>query len=118
MSLQLLPSGYFEIHLKSEAVIKGQFSAKVFKRLSLKHGGLSFTETMNLLTTNASVESFLDLILFAIDDEKNTHFDVLEWLEELGGFDSEDAQKLFAHSMDGFVSKKKATGDMTLASQS
>lgn len=117
MSLQLLPSGYFEIHLKNDNVIRGQFSAKVFKMLSLKHGGLSFTETMNLLTTNASVESFLDIILFAID-EKYTHFDVLEWLEELGGFDSEDAQKLFAHSMDGFVSKKKAVVDGTLASQS
>lgn len=117
MSLQLKESGYFEISLKDGSVINGQFSAKVFKRLSLKNGGISFTETMELLTNNASIQSFLDLILFAVD-EKYTDFDVLDWLEELGGFDSEDTQKLFAHSMDGFVSKKKPTAEATLVSQS
>lgn len=108
MSLQLLPSGGFEITLKDSTIIKGQYSAASLKKLSLMNGGIGFSETIDLLTSNASIKSFLQLVLCAVEGTY-TEFDALEWIEQLGGFDSEDSQKLFAHFMDGFVSKKKMT---------
>lgn len=108
MSLQLLPSGCFEITLKDSTIVKGQFNAGSLKKLSLINGGLGFSDTIDLLTVNASIKSFLQLVLCGVEGSY-TEFDVLEWIEQLGGFDSEDSQKLFAHFMDGFVSKKKVT---------
>lgn len=104
--ITLLPSGGFEITLKDGSVVKGKYSAGSLKKLSLMNGGLGFSETIDLLTNNASIQSFLQLVLCAVEGSY-TEFDVLEWIEQLGGFDSEDSQKLFAHFMDGFVGKKK-----------
>jgi hypothetical protein len=107
MSLQLLPSGGFLINLNGTE-IKGQYSAASLKKFSLMNGGIGFSDTISLLTDNASISSFLQLVLCATEGNY-TEFDVLEWIEHLGGFDSEDSQKLFAHFMDGFVNKKKVT---------
>lgn len=108
MGLQLLPSGGFEITLSDSSVIKGRFSAASLKKLSLMNGGIGFSETIDLLTENASIKSFLQLVLCAVEGNYN-EFDVLEWIEQLGGFNSEDSQRLFAHFMDGFAGKKKET---------
>lgn len=106
MSLKLLPSGGFEITLKDGSIVKGQFNAATLKKLSLLNGGIGFSETIDLLTNNASIKSFLQFILCAVEGTY-TEFDVLEWIEQFGGFDSDEFQKLMAHFMDGFVSKKK-----------
>jgi hypothetical protein len=108
--IKLLPSGGFEITLKEGKVIKGKYSAAALKKLSLMNGGLGFSETLDLITTNATLNNFLQLVLCAAEGDYN-EFDVLEWVEQLGGFNSEDCGKLFAHFMDGFVGKKKAEAD-------
>ncbi len=106
MSLKLLPSGGFEITLKDGSIVKGQFNAATLKKLSLLNGGIGFSETINLIEDNASLKSFLQFILCATDGNY-TEFDVLEWVEQMGGFDTDDFRNLMRHFMDGFVSKKK-----------
>jgi len=108
MSLQLLPSGCFEITLKDGSIVKGQFNAATLKKLSLMNGGVGFSDTLDLITTKASITNYLQFVLCATEGGF-TEFDVLEWVEQMGGFDSDEFQKLIAHFMDGFVSKKKET---------
>lgn len=108
MSLTLLPSGGFQITLKDGTIVKGQYNASALKKLSLMNGGLGFSETIDLITDNASLKSILQLVLCACEGNY-TEFDVLEWIEQLGGIGGEDSQKLFGHFMDGFVGKKKVT---------
>lgn len=126
MSLQLLPSGYFEIHLKKGAVIKGHYSAAALKFLSQLNGDLNFSDTFRLLTDTGSLASYMQLILCAVKAQsledgsecKYSEFDVLEWLEELGGFNSDESKKLIAHFQDGFMSKKKPVMDGQSVGQS
>jgi hypothetical protein len=112
MSLQLFPSGGFEITLKDGSIVKGQFNTASLKRLSLFKGGLSFTDTIKLLERTDAVSGFdyidnlLQLIKFAAIGEY-TDFDVAEWVEQMGGFDSDDFQKLLSHYTDAYVAKKK-----------
>jgi len=111
MSLQLLPSGGFEITLKDGSIIRGQFNTASLKRLSLYKGGLGFTDTIKLLESSGVngiewLDNLLQLVKFAAVGDY-TDFDVLQWVEEMGGFDSEDFQKLIGHYTDGYMSKKK-----------
>ena len=107
--INLLPSGYFEVTLKDE-IIKGRYSAKALKMLSDLNGGVSFTNTWAMLAgSNASITSYLQLVMCAINSEGGEidEFGVLNIVDELGGFSSEESQSLFAHFMEGFVPKKK-----------
>ncbi len=106
MSLQLLPSGKFEITLKDGSIVNGEFTAATLKKFSLMNGGVGFSETIDLITTKASLTSFLQFILCAANGDYN-EFDVLEWVEQLGGFNSDEFQRLTGHFMDRFVAKKK-----------
>jgi hypothetical protein len=113
MSLQLFPSGGFEITLKDGSIIKGQFNTASLKRLALFKGGLGFTDTIKLLEASGVsgieyLDNILQLVKFAAIGDF-TDFDVLQWVEELGGFDSEEFQKLLGHYTDGFMAKKKVT---------
>lgn len=119
MSLQLLPSGYFEIHLKQGTVIKGHYSAAALKFLSQLNGDLSFSATLLLLTDTGSLGNWLQLILCAVKAQsledktkcEYSEFDVLAWIEELGGFGSDESKTLIAHFQEGFMSKKKPVTD-------
>lgn len=112
MSLELLPSGGFSITLKDGSIIKGQFNTASLKRLSLHKGGLGFTDTIKLLERVEGTSGFdyidnlLQLIKFAAIGEY-TDFDVAQWVEEMGGFDSENFQMLLGHYTDAYVAKKK-----------
>jgi hypothetical protein len=114
MSLQLFPSGGFEITLKDGSIIKGQFNTASLKRLALFKGGLGFTDTIKLLEKTDTVSGFdyidnlLQLVKFAAIGDY-TDFDVAQWVEEMGGFDGDDFQKLLGHYTDAYVSKKKMT---------
>jgi hypothetical protein len=105
MSLQLLPSGCFEITLEDGSIIKGQFSTAALKKLSLKNGGIEFTETLELVQSKASFKNFIQFIQCACDDGV-TEFQIAQAIEEMNGFDSEEFQNLLAHFMDRYVSKK------------
>lgn len=106
MSLQLLPSGGFEITLKDATIIKGQFNAASLKKFSLLKGGLGFTDTVSLITDKADMPNFLQFILCAAEGN-HTEFDVLEWIEQMGGVGSDEWLTLLGHVMDAYVSKKK-----------
>jgi hypothetical protein len=110
--VRLQPSGRFEID-RDGGIIKGRFSAKAFRQLSLMNGGLSFTETWQLLTTG-NIGNMLELMQCAVEVEtglKLDSFDVLEIVDELGGITSEDVQLLLGHFSDGIIGegKKKLT---------
>lgn len=108
--LNLLPSGYFEVTLNDGSIVKGRYSAKALKTLSIVNGGLSFTETWAMIAgANASITNYLQLVMCAIKLEGGDidEFGVLNIIDELGGFTSDDSQSLFAHFMEGFVPKKK-----------
>jgi hypothetical protein len=74
--IKLLPSGHFEITTK-DGVVNGHYSAASLKKLSLMNGGIGFSDTIDLLTSNASIKSFLQLILCAVEGDYS-EFDVLE----------------------------------------
>lgn len=106
MSLQLLPSGGFEITLKDETKIKGQFNAASLKKLSLKYGGLGFSETISLLEDKGTLTTIIDFIICSCEGEYDG-FDVMKWIEEMGGIGSDEWIKLNGHFLDGFIAKKK-----------
>jgi len=109
-TIKLLPSGWFEINCEDGSIIKGRYSAKALKMLSGLNGGLSFTDTWGLLAgEKATITNYLQLVVCAINSEGGQvdEFKVLEIIDDLGGFTSEDSQSLFAHFMEGFVPKKK-----------
>ncbi len=113
MSLTLLPSGCFQITLKDGSIVKGEFSAASLKKFSLMKGGTGFTETIELITNEASLSNFLQFILCATDGDYS-EFDALGWIEELGGFGSDDFNSLIGHFMDKYIPKKKVTPNETL----
>jgi hypothetical protein len=117
MGLQLFPSGGFEITLTDGTIIKGQFNTASLKRLALFKGGLGFTDTIKLLEKTDTVSGFeyidnlLQLVKFAAIGDYSD-FDVAQWVEELGGFDGDEFQRLLGHYTDAYVSKKKITAEV------
>lgn len=117
MSLTLLPSGCFEISLKDGSIVKGQFNHASLKKLSLLKGGLGYTETLDLLEPSIIsgkelVNNIIKLILFSAEGTYDD-FDVVKWIEELGGVGSEDWDRLNGHFLDGFVAKKKVATEQS-----
>lgn len=111
MSLQLLPSGCFEITLNDGSIVKGQFNHASLKKLSLHKGGLGYTATLDLLEPTITpgkeiVDNIIKLLLFSVEGSYDD-FDVVRWIEEMGGVGSEDWDRLNGHFLDGFVAKKK-----------
>lgn len=108
--INLLPSGHFEVILNDGVIVKGRYSAKALKMLSDLNGGLSFTATWAMLAgSNASITNYLQLVMCAVKSEGGEvdEFGVLNIIDELGGFGSDESQSLFSHFMEGFVPKKK-----------
>jgi len=117
MTLQLLPSGCFEITLNDGSIIKGQFNHASLKKLSLMKGGLGYTETLDLLEPSITsgkdlVNNIIKLILFSVEGQYDD-FDVVKWIEEMGGVGSEEWDRLNGHFLDGFVAKKKVAIEQT-----
>lgn len=106
MNLQLLPSGGFEITLGDSTIVKGKFNAASLKRFSLKNGGLGFSETIDLLTKNNSLNTTMDFITCSCEGGYDG-FDVMQWIEEMGGIGSDEWVRFEGHFMDGFIAKKK-----------
>ena len=106
--LNLLPSKCFEITLESKDVIKGKFSLWAIKRycdrkeLSMSDfaekfsaegiAKLSFDDVTLLILTSVEYQSRKDKKGFAFSD-----IDACEWIEEIGGYGSENFNKLFSH---------------------
>lgn len=108
--LNLLPSGHFEVMLNNGSIVKGRYSATALKMLSDLNGGLSFTDTWAMLAgAKSTITSYLQLVMCAIKSEGGEidEFGVLNIIDELGSFTSDESQSLFAHFMEGFVPKKK-----------
>lgn len=104
--LELLPSGGFSITLKDGSIVKGQFNTASLKKFSLLNGGVDFSETLELITSKASFKSYIQFIHCAVE-AGNDEFRVLQAIEDMDGFASDDFQRLVGHFTDGYVSKKK-----------
>jgi len=115
--IDLLPRKEFTITLDSGEVITGKYSlwaAKRFcdkKKLTLN----SFIERLS--ADNMTFDDLTENILCAVEHKqreegkpfKYSDFNVCEWIEELGGIDSEDYTKLVGHALSELdPGKKKA----------
>ena len=109
MSLTLLPSGGFTIGLKDGTEIKGAFNGASFRKLCLKHN-IEFSEAFERLSLEPEIPFLHDLILTAVEGDYDT-FNVMDWITELDGLNSEDGRRLIGHCVSGYVSKKKVANE-------
>lgn len=122
MKIELLPSKEFELHLSSGNVVKGKFGTWVVQRFCIKRN-ISLIDFMEKFSPDGisklRLDDITDLFLCCAEyiarKEKvkfeYTDLDACEWLEEMGGINSELYNKLFGHfgsDIEGQVDEKKS----------
>ena len=104
--LELLPRKEFEITLESGEIIRGKYSNWALKRFCDKKG-LSLAQLQDRLNAeNVTLDDVVQTVLCAVEHKqresgqpfKYSDFDVCNWIEEMGGFDSEDFARLQRHA--------------------
>jgi hypothetical protein len=116
MKIVLLPRKEFEFTLESGEKIEGKHGTWSTKRLCDKKGW-SILEFMVRFsdTEKLTLDDMCQLLLCAVEykwrkDKKGsfpyTDIDACEWLEEMGGFGSEDWNKLLNHFASDLEEKK------------
>lgn len=117
MKIDLLPRKEFEFTLESGEKIQGKHGTWSTKRLCDKKGWsiLEFMVRFND-TDKLTLDDICQLLLCAVEykwrkDNKGpfTYSDInaCEWLEEMGGFGSEDWNKLLNHFASDLTEEKK-----------
>lgn len=118
--LDLLPRKEFVITLDS-GEIKGKYSLWAIKRFCDKKG-LSLMELQQRLTAEKStMDDVIQTILCAVEHSQReagkpfsySDFDVCNWIEELGGIQSENFLKLQAHAYVEEGDEKKSPIDQS-----
>lgn len=106
--LNLLPRKEFEILLKSGVKITGKYGFWPVKRFTDKKG-IKLSQLREYLSpANITIDDMCEIILCAIEylarkekrEFKYTDMDACEWIEEMGGLDSEMYQNLCNHAGD------------------
>jgi len=114
-TINLLPRKVFEITLDSGEVITGQYGTWALKRFCDK-GGLTLSQAGGRLSAESmSLGDIVDYILCAVEywSRKGKHgfaltdVDVCDWIDEMGGIQSETFVRLFNHSADEATEEKK-----------
>lgn len=104
--LRLLPRKEFEIILEDGAIIKGKYSLWSIKRFCDKLG-LTLVQLGERLTVEKTTfDDTIQIVLCAVEDRVRkdkkpfvfTDQDACEWIEWLGGMNSEDYLKLQLHA--------------------
>jgi len=104
--LELLPLKEFVITLNSGEIIRGRYSPWAIKRFCDKKG-LSVAQLQDRLNAeNITLDDVVQTVLCAVEHKqreaglpfKYSDFDVCEWIEEMGGFGSEDFIRLQGHA--------------------
>jgi hypothetical protein len=108
-SIELLPRKEFIIKLDSGEEIKGKFGTWALKRFCLTKN-YTLQQLTEALTTKLTIDDAINFILSAVESSfrelKNKEsfpyndIDVCAWIDEMGGFASEDLNKLFLHASD------------------
>lgn len=104
--LNLLPRKEFEITLEDSTVIKGQFGTWALKRFCDKKG-YSLKEAGEHLG-NPSMGDIVEFLLSAVEYSARktaspfsfTDVHCCEWIDQMGGMQSETFTKLFNHASD------------------
>lgn len=103
-TVNLLPRKCFEIALEDGTIIKGQFGTWALKRFCDK-GGLTLGEAEEKLR---GISGIIDYILCAVEyvSRQNkesfsyTDMNVCQWVDDIGGHNSEAFLKLIGHTVD------------------
>ena len=106
IKLDLLPRKEFEITLEDGTIIKGQFGTWALKRFCTRRN-YSLNEA-GVKLSDPGMDDIVDYILSAVEyaaRKENAPFSytdlhVCEWIDEMGGMQSQDFANLFRHSAD------------------
>lgn len=108
MEIKLLPRKEFELILDSGTVIPGKFGNWTIQRFRTKRG-LKLSDLTKILNDpEVSEEACADFLLCAVEyklrlDRKPFDYldvDAYDWIEQMGGFNSEKFFALFNHGAD------------------
>ena len=114
MKLELLPRKEFEIHLDSGEIIKGKYSTWSIKRFCDKKS-LSLADLDKKMNAeNLTIDDLIEIILCAVEHKQRESglpfiykdFDVCNWIEEMGGLQSDDFMRLQSHAYSDLGEKK------------
>lgn len=113
-TITLLPRKEFEITLTDGTIIKGQFGTWALKRFCQRRG-YSLNEA-GVKLSDPSLDDIVDYILSAVEysaRKENAPFSytdvhICEWIDEMGGMQSDAFASLFRHSNDEAVTKEDA----------
>jgi hypothetical protein len=104
MNIELLPRGGFTITLENKQKVEGRFSMAALDRFCEDHNIESYYEMLSKIALGMKVRDYGDYILTAIQDKyddpskcKFTRKDVLEWIDEWGGLQSEEFLAIMKH---------------------
>lgn len=112
-TLNLLPRKEFELTISDGSVVRGQYGTWALKRFcdklgySLKDAGARLSDP--------SMDDVIQYVLSAVEypfakkGEKCPYndVDVCDWIDQLGGIQSAEFTRLFAHSADEDTTEKK-----------
>lgn len=119
--INLLPRKEFEITISDGSVVRGQYGTWALKRFcdklgySLKDAGAHLQDP--------SLDEVVQYVLSAVeypyakkgDKCPYNDVDVCDWIDQVGGIQSAEFSKLFAHSADEDNSQEKKTEDNPLS---
>jgi hypothetical protein len=119
-SINLLPRKEFEITLDSGDVIKGKYSNWAVKRFCDKKKVTLKGLSTILGEDTATLDDVCQIILCAVEHTARetgrpfsyTDFHVCNWIEELGGFDSQNFLDLVKHG-GSEIEEKKTESQLT-----
>lgn len=112
-TLNLLPRKEFEITLDDSTIIKGQFGTWALKRMCDKRGYATLQALRDALTDSIGMTDIIEFVLCAVEQKARqtgaafSYTDVHcgQWLDEIGGINSENFGKLFIHAKDEIEKK-------------